>query len=307
MAEAIEREAQKPRREFREDRPEIQEFRRDIRRLNNESAAKDRRINALETEKSDLARRLEAEVMRRQRVEYQAEAITTTEQKYKPKAKQGTAPDTVGKSDAKDLRFTLLSCDDKGWVDISDNARNTSAVTPGMHRWRANYIAVIDLTSAKWEPTRIVPFANDCRYKEDGIPAPKDESLFVEEQTPPAQASSAMNESPRRPSPQAKTHGLDWSSPQKAASARKRKNPFDDPKSMGPTRKAVCVQCWESREYCNSNAQCRRCKDARKRCVYRICDSIRCRDSHCPRLHPGQWDEDDERRIVDKGRMLPKK
>lgn len=57
-------------------------------------------------------------------------------------------------------------------------------------------------------------------------------------------------------------------------------------------RKPICIHCWQHGETCDYNAQCKPCMDANRLCERRLCkQGTKCKDHHCPYLHPEQYDK----------------
>ncbi|KXT12319.1 hypothetical protein AC579_7629 [Pseudocercospora musae] len=70
--------------------------------------------------------------------------------------------------------------------------------------------------------------------------------------------------------------------------------------AMLPTRRSVCVRCWRTSELCDRGAQCRACQRDNVTCVHSICGhGLDCRHARCAKIHPGQYDEDDEDWVLD--------
>lgn len=80
-----------------------------------------------------------------------------------------------------------------------------------------------------------------------------------------------------------------------------------DKARMFPKRNPVCVDCWESRQWCNSSALCSNCSASEKKCVYKKCKfGAKCRNSHCVFMHPDQWSEQDKTWAVEEGSLRAK-
>lgn len=103
---------------------------------------------------------------------------------------------------------------------------------------------------------------------------------------------------------------------------RRHSTPSPEPRSRSPRRhhqrgyhgshtahrrKAVCTHCWLTHSFCDRYPTCGTCVRDGVRCVRKLCEAgEECRSWRCPCLHPGEWDERDERiggMVVERGRM----
>ncbi|EME48031.1 hypothetical protein DOTSEDRAFT_69833 [Dothistroma septosporum NZE10] len=71
----------------------------------------------------------------------------------------------------------------------------------------------------------------------------------------------------------------------------------------GPIRKPCCERCWKTGKWCHGGPRCGNCISAVKaKCAYRLCRwGLDCRSPRCVYIHPGQYDEADDRWTVEAG------
>ncbi|KAK3671662.1 hypothetical protein LTR78_008395 [Recurvomyces mirabilis] len=321
--------------ENREGRVEVEASRKRIRYLVDETRDKDRRINVLRREKAELERRLLSDMIPRtpdqskvQETHHDSSAATPPDgnagspfslHNVEPATSRNELRDTpqelatgVIRAPSRRIqvsRFSRLPSSHKDWVDmLDDDMRVGAGSQEEALKWRTTKIRFVDLLPVAWIPRPIAPFDNAQRYdsktkayrnvSEDG------ESPGHRQEAQASPSAQDINTNRRLLSNDQEGYSASRST---SVNPRKRSPPVDDIDSMRYRRKAICVRCWLTSSHCDYRGQCQSCKDVGERCVRKMClNSLECRRPGCPCLHPGQWHEDDEEWMVEKG-PLPRR
>lgn len=88
-------------------------------------------------------------------------------------------------------------------------------------------------------------------------------------------------------------------------SLRQHLDSIDEENVVMPRRHPVCVRCWLTRDECDLGPQCQSCISAGEQCVRKMCDRWEgpCQAPRCPRMHRGEFDEEQELWIWERGPM----